>query len=189
PYLTWLADSDPRLSSNHILPGGKQMITVRNPGAQLSVSQGSLNYGIYQLHTPVLLITGISDSRHINYYLKGYNHLSGPLQMELDHLHLALDKEKEIDLEQERPAEKLLRLVETNVDYQVKKAIECFHERISDGRLVVIGSVFDTTNLYKKGKNRIIIININGEQGKKLRELRLIRQLEPELRQYVIRQN
>lgn len=185
PYLTWLADSDPRLSSAFILPGGLRMITIRNPGGQIAVSPGSLNYGIYQVHTPVLLITGVSDSHHVRYYLKGYQNLSSSLQMDLNHLHPALAKEAQIDLEQEKPAEKLLRLVETNVDYQVRKAAANYQERIRDGRLVVIGSVFDTTNHYGKGRNKLIITNVNGKKGKKLLETRLIRQLKPGLRRYV----
>lgn len=185
PYLTWLADSAPELSSNFILPRGQRMITVRNPGGQLAVSPGSLNYGIYQLHTPVLLITGVADSRHIKSYLQGYHDLDKFLRLDLDHLHPALAKEAGINLEQESPAEKLLRLVETNVDYQVEQAIRHYRERIKDGRLMVVGSVFDTTNHYKKGKNKLILTNINNKKGEKMHDLRLIRQLKPELRQYI----
>ncbi|MFP3984298.1 MAG: carbonic anhydrase [Desulfurivibrionaceae bacterium] len=185
PYLTWLADSEPRLSSSFILPDGRQMITVRNPGGQLAISLGSLNYGICELHTPVLLITGVADSRHVNSYLQGYHDLDRFLRLDLDHLHPALNREAEINLEQESPAEKLLRLVETNVDYQVEQAIRYYRERIEDGRLVVIGSVFDTANHYKKGKNKLIITNINSKKGEEMWDLRLIRQLKPELRQYI----
>ncbi len=185
PYLTWLADSDPRLSSSDVLPGGKRMIAVRNPGGQLAVSPGSLNYGIHLLHTPVLLISGVSDSRHIKFYLQGYGDLDPFLRLDLDHLHPALAGEAGITLDQENPEEKLLRLVEANVDYQVEQALNNYRERVREGRLVVIGSVFDTTNHYGRGDNKLIITNVNGSKGEKLEEMRLVRQLAPDLRIYV----
>ena len=61
--------------------------------------------------------------------------------------------------------EEFLATVEQNIDEQVGMAVKRYNERIRNGRLWVLGSVYDTKNIYGRGHGRQIIININGETG------------------------
>ncbi len=191
PYITWLADSDPRVEPRFILPADSGLIySVRNLANQLVISKGSIDYGVSFLHTPVLLITGNTDSEALTILLTDHEDLPPAIQADLDHLFLparevAHGKKKE-KLTQ---AQQVQSLVEKNVDHQVEKAMDLYHDRIRGGRLVVIGAVLDIANHYGKGKNRLLIININGERrDKALQQLPVTNNLRPGLKKFLGRQ-
>lgn len=188
PYITWLADSDARVESRFILPADSGMIySVRNLANQLVISQGSIDYGVYYLHTPVLLITGNTDSEALSILLTDHNPLPAAIQADLDHLFLPVTeaardpKNKKLSM-----AQKVQDLVEKNIDHQVAEALELYQDRIREGRLVIIGAVLDIANQYDLGKNRLLIININGEKSAKaLRRMSLTNNLRPELKKFL----
>lgn len=185
PHITWLADSDTRVEPHFILatPHG-QIHSVRNLANQMVTSQGAIDYGILSLHSPILLITGNTDSEAITLFLSGYENLPPATRADLDHLVLpareAVDKKEKEKLSL---AEQVQMVVENNIDHQVDTAMERYQERIRDGRLVVMGAVLDLTNHYGKGVNRLLIININGERRDHfLQRLPLTNNLRPELK-------
>lgn len=160
PHLTWLADCDARVQATLFYPEPIDTIyTVRNPGNQLSLSAGAVDYGVNELLTPVLLITGNTNSDSLRLFVKGYDHLGVDLRRDLDNLRLSLG---ELAGHGSGPKAELF-LVEKNVDFQVATALKRYGERVESGRLVVIGAVIDLNNQYRLGLNRLLIININGE--------------------------
>jgi len=181
PHITWLADADARVQPEFIIaPPGQKIYTVRNLANQLDTSLGAIDYGVLYLHSPILLITGNTDSEAIRLFDGGYADLEQTIRRELDHLNLPLGYPAKNSKKQDREHE--LRLVEKNVDYQVQQAMERYRERISNSRLVVVGSVLDIANYYGKGANQLIIININGEtDGEKLKKNDLLRMVDPKL--------
>ena len=198
PHLTWLADADARVRPQLVVAApGQEVYTVRNLGNQMELSQGAIDYGVRHLRTPVLLITGNSDSLAIRLFSDGYQDVEPAIRKELDHLHLPLTtvakpktiprktgkKEKQVKKKEEiDPAEQQLRYVEANVDYQVEQAMKRYQDRIREGRLVVVGSVLDLANAYGRGAGRLIIINVNNERGDtKLKKLRMMVRLEETL--------
>ena len=185
PYITWLADSDARVEPRFILPTDSGLIySVRNLANQLVTSQGAVDYGVRYLHTPVLLITGNTDSEALSILLTDHEALPTAIQADLDHLYLPVHKISADKKKQKLPlAQKNHALVEKNVDHQVSKAVERYQKRIRAGRLVVIGAVLDIANQYGKGKNRLLIININGEtRDKSLRRMHITNNLRPGLK-------
>jgi carbonic anhydrase len=191
PYLTWLADPDPRIYSELIISSrSKGLYEVRNLANQLSTSIAAVDYGVRYLHSPILLITGNTDSEAIRLFQDGYGNVEESIRLELDHLHLPLAKEKITTRENETKQDKEVRLVETNVDFQTDLATRRYSDRIKAGRLVVVGSVLDLNNHYGMGSNKLIIINVNGEKdAKKLRKLRVFSQLDAQMRKQVGRKN
>lgn len=160
PHMTWLADCDARVQTTLFYPEPVDAIySVRNPGNQFSLSAGAIDYGVNELLTPVLLITGNTNNDSIRLYAKGYSHLGSDLRHDLDGLRTSLGDQASIGTGPH--AETLL--VEKNVDFQVATATKRYAERIESGRVVVIGAVIDLNNQYGFGINRLIIININGE--------------------------
>ncbi|MEN8258801.1 MAG: carbonic anhydrase [Thermodesulfobacteriota bacterium] len=191
PYITWLADSDARVEPRFILPADSGLIySVRNLANQLVVSQGAVDYGVRYLHTPVLLITGNTDSEALGILLTDHETLPTAIQTDLDHLFLPVKESAQDKKKGKLPlAKKVQILVEKNVDHQVEKALDLYVDRIRGGRLVVIGAVLDISNQYGNGKNRLLVININGEKRQKaLRRLPLTNNLSPGLKKFLGRQ-
>ncbi|MEW6521187.1 MAG: carbonic anhydrase [Thermodesulfobacteriota bacterium] len=181
PYITWLADADARVQPEFILSqAAGKIYTVRNLANQLDTSLGPVDYGVLYLHSPVLLITGNTDSEAIRLFTGGYGDLDQTIRRDLDHLNLPLGYPGNDTKKEEKIKE--LRLIEKNVDYQVRQAMERYRDRINRSRLVVVGSVLDIANYYGRGANQLIIININGEtDGETIRKMQLLRAVDPKL--------
>ena len=181
PHITWLADADARVQPEFIIsPPVQKIYTVRNLANQLDTSLGAIDYGVLYLHSPILLITGNTDSEAIRLFDGGYADLEQTIRRELDHLNVPLGYPSKNNQNKDREHE--LRMVEKNVDYQVQQAMERYRERISNSRLVVVGSVLDIANDYGKGANQLIIININGEtDGGRIKKMQLLRILDSKL--------
>ncbi len=178
PYITWLTDSDSRIALDMVLGKKGKSYSIRNLGNQLELATGAIDFGIRHMLTPVLLITANSDNKAIKYFMEGYGHLSPAIRRDLDHLHLALAKDNKKDAFKER----LITNIEANVDYQVDLAMARYQDRVHSGRLIVIGSILDITNDYKRDAGRLIIININGVRDqKKLRTMQVVKSIKPEL--------
>lgn len=187
PYITWLADADARVESRFILPADSGLLySVRNLANQLVLAQGSIDYGVRHLHTPVLLITGNTDSDAVGLLLADHEALPAAIQADLDHLLVPLSSAAQRPSQKPLTPDQKVRLaVESNIDYQVERAMARYQDRIRDDRLVVIGAVLDIANHYGKGINRLLIININGERdAHTLRRLPLTDNLRPELKRF-----
>ncbi|NOX26407.1 MAG: carbonic anhydrase [Deltaproteobacteria bacterium] len=179
PYLTWLTDPDPRITSNLLLNKGGKVYAVRNFGNQLTLAIGAIDYGVRYLLTPVLMITANSDNQAVRFFMNGYQKLSPAIRRDLDHLYLALVH----DNKKLAPKIRLRKNIEANVDYQVALALSRYHDRVQSGRLVVVGSVLDFDNTYGHGTGRLVIININGEQDSaRLKNMSMLRYIKPALR-------
>ncbi len=189
PVLCWLTDPDPRINRSLIAKATTPVYTIRNLGNQLITSTSVLDYGINHLHTPLLLITGNTDSSTIRLFNRNSTSLETSIRASLDHLHQPLTQAAAITLPQESPDEKELRLVEKNVDYQVTEALKRYRARVRKGRLMVVGGVIDLSNQYNRGEKQLTIININGiTADKNLKKMDMVRQLPPNLTRHIGRQ-
>ena len=137
-----------------------KVFAIRIIGNQFIVGEGSVDYGVHHLHTPILLMFGHVHCGAIKAAMSNYINESTFIISELDHLHvpLLLDDHKG-DFES-----RWLKNVERNVDYQVQLALQAYSEPIRKGELTVIGAVDDFINAYGKGVGRIVITNVNGEK-------------------------
>ena len=156
---------------------------IQNIGNQLPLACGSVDYGVYHLKTPLLLVLGHTRCGAIKAAMSDYRDLSWEIIRELNGLHLPLLKNAgEADSEHA-----WLRNVESNVDYQVDLALRRYGEDVKAGRLVVAGCVYDFADLYGRGRGRILLINVNGvTDAAKLADSPLLAQLEPKLKTIAI---
>jgi len=55
---------------------------------------------------------------------------------------------------------------EINVDYQINRLLDDYqiNEKVHDGKLTLIGMMFDVHNVYNKGYGRVHLVNINGDR-------------------------
>jgi len=167
PRATVVACSDSRVQTNvfHKSPVN-DLFFVRNIGNQILSTQGSVEYGVRHLHTPVLLIIGHSQCGAILAALGDYSGESPAIVRELDYLHLKKSKD-------------LNAGVIENVNNQVNFALKEFKNEIDKNEMVVIGAIYDFRDDFGHGHGRLILMNINGEKSpEKIKKHKYIQGIE-----------
>ncbi|MCP4266293.1 MAG: carbonic anhydrase [Candidatus Brocadiaceae bacterium] len=61
----------------------------------------------------------------------------------------------------------LAYLSQTNVDYQVEKALEYYGDRVKENKLAIVGGIYDFVGAYSNKRGRVVVTNINGIYEKK----------------------
>lgn len=157
PIVTLLACSDSRVQTAAIFPDAiNKIFTIENIGNQLSNAEGSVDYGIYHLKTPVLLITGHSDCGAIKAFSAGYQKEPDSIRGELDSLKPAFPENNDQAEIPER--------IKENIHYQVNTAKLKYEDLIRQGELAVVGAYYDFANDLGEGHGKLVILNINGER-------------------------
>jgi len=179
PWLTWLTDPAPAIRRELVMAGNRQVCVIRNLGAQLEANPAAVDYGVRELLTPVLMITLDSDNAAVKRFLAGIADAGIAVRRELSPLHPALAG---MGGKGATTAKGVRAAVEKVVDYQVGLAVKRYRDRVRAGRLVVVGTVLDLANSYRRGRGRLIIINVNGEtEPARLRVNPALKTISPKL--------
>jgi len=151
PRATVVACSDSRVHTHALdaTPDG-DLFVIRNIGNQIATSEGSVEYGVHHLHTPLLLIVGHVACGAIKAASGDYGKESPSIQRELDTLQIT-------------KGDPGLNSIRQNVNNQVRQAMGKFESEVMGGRLTVVGAVYDFRNEMKQGQGKLNIINVNGE--------------------------
>ena len=151
PRATVITCSDSRVHTHALdaTPDG-DLFMVRNIGNQLSTAEGSVEYGVHHLHTPLLLIVGHSACGAIKAAAGDYSQESAPIRRELDTLQVP-------------KGDPGMNSIKLNVNYQVGAARAKFEREVIEGQLTVVGAIYDFTNEMRQGQGKLNIINVNGE--------------------------
>lgn len=151
PSTTSVLCSDSRVDTEaiHDSPVGN-MFVIRNIGNQVETAYGSVEYGVYHLHTHILLIVGHSRCGAIKAALTDYSGESDRIRSELDNL--VVDKHQSLNYN-----------IIHNINNQVTNAMNDFKDKVKSGDVVVIGMVYDLHNDYNMGNGQLLIVNINNE--------------------------
>ena len=162
PFITLLTCSDSRVQTNAILPDSiNKIFTIENIGNQILSSEGSVDYGILHLKTPVFLILGHSDCGAVKAFMDGYENEPKSIKHELNFLKYAnLNLDKNSDAFEERLVQNSLK----NIDYQVSIALDKYSEKIKNEELVVIGAFYDFYNELNKGFGKLSVLSVNGKK-------------------------
>jgi carbonic anhydrase len=134
---------------------------VRNIGNQVENSAGSLEYGVEQLNTPLLLVLGHTGCGAVKASMQGIGKLAPAIQAELKGLHAPKKDPKKGE------GDAWTWGVIANVHDQVAAALARFGKRVHSGRLTVVGAVLDLRNDIGLGAGRIVIVDVNGNQDQK----------------------
>lgn len=159
PKVTLLTCSDSRVQT-HLFGGNPDnyFFVVRDIGNQMQTAQGSVDYGIQHLNTPVLLVLGHTGCGAVKAAMGDYHQEDADIVHELDPLLPALETSEEGEFDS-----RWAKNIQSNVDFQVRQALATYRSRIQDGSLTVVGAVYDFQNLYGKGPGTMVIVNVNGE--------------------------
>lgn len=157
PRATVVSCADARVQMQALdrTPDG-DLYLVRNIGNQIGTAEGSVEYGVRHLHTPLLIIVGHVACDAIKAAQGDYRKASAAIKRELATLKLPL-REPEHD-----ENEAWQRGVEANVDHQVSYALKKFAPEVKAGKLTVIGAIYDFQNAMQQGQGRLVITNVNG---------------------------
>lgn len=151
PRATVVTCADSRVHENdfHLSPDN-DLFMVRNIGNQMATAEGSVEYGVRHLHTPLLLIIGHAACGAIKAASGDYSGIEPPIRKELDTIQIP----KGIDVTDG---------VLLNVNRQVDAAMQKFTPEIGAGKLAVIGAFYDFRNDLKAGYGKLLVTNVNGE--------------------------
>ncbi|MFZ5890955.1 MAG: carbonic anhydrase [Myxococcota bacterium] len=130
---------------------------VRNIGNQIENGLGSIEYGVAHLETPVLMILGHTGCGAVKAAMGDISSQSEPVRRELEKLHVS--KPKAGDPKSDAAWSEA---VVENVRAQVAHALTHFGARVSEGKLTVVGAVYDFRNDLGKGSGKITIVDVNG---------------------------
>jgi len=130
--------------------------TVRNFGNQLAGDEGSIEYGVEHLNTPLLLIIGHTGCEAVKAATGDTSKLSKPLQAQLKTLQIPRPTQGKN--ENQAWAEGVV----ANVHNQVGLALKRYGKRVQSGSLTVVGAVFDFRNDLGQGPGKLIIVDVNG---------------------------
>ena len=128
----------------------KQVLLVPSYGNQLAGAGGGVEYGVRQLHTPLLVFVSQADCEAVKLAASDYSQQSEAQQQAL----AAINIPKDIDATNGA----LL-----NINNQVEAAIMAFSGEVEAGRLAVVGAFYDAGNDLKQGRGKLVITNLNGE--------------------------
>jgi SulP family sulfate permease len=158
PYITLVTCADSRVPLNAFMPDtSNKVFSIQNIGNQILSTEGSVDYGIYHLKTPLLFFLGHSDCGAIKAYLKGFDSEAQSIRHELDFLRPTI-----IEYSAGRDFEKLhTHIIEKNLDYQVNIACKKYKDLIQSGQLTVMAGFYDFKGEFGKGMGDIVIVNVN----------------------------
>jgi len=129
---------------------------IKNVGNQIANAEGSVEYGVDHLNTPVLFVIGHTGCGAVKAAMEGeLSKLSPALRAELEHLKLPEPASKD---ENQAWAD----AVKANVRAQVRRAVGHFGNRVQQGRLTVVGAVYDFRNDLGQGAGKLTIVDVNG---------------------------
>ncbi len=158
PYITLVTCADSSVPLNSLMPDtSNKVFSIQNIGNQILSTEGSVDYGIYHLKTPLLFFLGHSDCGAIKSYLKGFENESYGIKHELDFLQPIITGIKEIkDINHLHS-----HVIEKNLDYQVNIASKKYKDLINSGKLTIMAGFYDFRGEYGKGMGNIVIVNVN----------------------------
>jgi carbonic anhydrase len=157
PRATVVACSDSRVHTTafDVTPENDDFM-IRNIGNQVKNGEGSVEYGVEHLETPVLLIIGHTGCGAVRAALGDTSKLSGPIRKELDHLVVPKPKAGVA------PEVAWKDAVIANVHNQVSFALTRFGSRVREGKLTVVGAVYDFRDDLGAGAGKLSIVDVNG---------------------------
>jgi len=129
---------------------------IRNIGNQVENAEGSIEYGIEHLRTPLLLVIGHTGCGAVKAAMGDTSKLSAPIQAELGHIHVPKPSAGK------SPEAAWAEAVVVNVNNQVETALKQFGKQIQAGELTVVGAVYDFRNDLMQGAGKLTIVNVNG---------------------------
>jgi carbonic anhydrase len=157
PRATVLTCADSRVHSQawDLTPENDDF-TIRDIGNQVQNVEGSVEYGVEHLHTPLLLVVGHTGCGAVKAAMGDLSKLSEPIRKELEHLQVPpADPNK-------APEAAWAEAVVANVNNQVAFSLKRFNHEVRQSKLTIVGAVYDFRNDLGQGAGKLVVVNVNG---------------------------
>lgn len=167
PLVTLLTCSDSRMPVEIFGESFNHIFAVENIGNQFRTAGGSVLYGLFHLHTPLMVIAGHTDCGAIK--AAESNFLAEPLAVrnELSVVKDSLDKIVHLSgiTLSDNPELRYTELSELNVDMQINFLLDDEHvfTLVEENKLLILGVMVDLHNIHGQGYGRVYTINVSGE--------------------------
>jgi carbonic anhydrase len=130
--------------------------TIRDIGNQVLNVEGSVEYGVEHLHTPLLMVVGHTGCGAVKAAMGDVSKLSEPIRKELEHLKVPPSDPSKA------PEAAWAEAVVANVNNQVAFSLKRFNHEVRAGKLTVVGAVYDFRNDLGLGAGKLVVVNVNG---------------------------
>lgn len=151
PRMTVLSCCDSRVQLNAFHPSPENdVFVIRNIGNQLVTAEGSVEYSVRHLKTPLFLILGHVRCGALRAAMGDFSSEPPAVRRELETIRV-------------RTSGDWLANVRSNVNDQVDAALKKFAPEVEEGTLIVLGAVYDFANDLGLGYGRLVLTNIQGE--------------------------
>jgi len=127
-----------------------ELFVARDIGNTYTDSEGAVDYAVRHLHVPLLLIMGHTGCGAAKAAAGDSSEETPAIKARLSNLKLCGDEGRD---------------PQANVDEQVRLAMVRYSDWVSDGRLTVIGGVFDLIGAYGGLAGKIYITNVNNSNN------------------------
>ncbi|MGM0418594.1 MAG: carbonic anhydrase [Thermodesulfobacteriota bacterium] len=189
PQITLVTCSDSRISATGAFAEStiNHVFSIRNVGNQIKTSEGSVDYGILKLRTPVLIILGHTCCSAVRMSLSDFSGETLGVCRELGFLREGLQTMHRSYKTDEDPAA-YERYTEINVDYQVRYAVERYRDLVNSGDLTVMGMMVDINQSFKGATCEEYITNINGTNDiNQMKKMEVLSEIENDLLEEVVK--
>jgi len=157
PKITLVTCSDSRIGTEFFKINPLDTVfVIRNIGNTILANEGSVEYGVEHLETPILLILGHTNCGAVKAWLKEYHNSSSAIKRELSYLAPAL---WEVDKSQDFQKQ-WLDWVKKNLDLQLEIAYDKFKERVEKWKLIIVGAILDLDNSLEEWYGKLHIHKI-----------------------------
>lgn len=123
------------------------VFAIRNIGNQIATCEGSVDFGVRVLKTPILFIIGHSGCGAVEAVLNNVTDVPEAVSKELNTISLSKGNMHDAIVE--------------NIKNQVDFAMQKYHDLITEDKLTVVGAVYDFKNDFGFGKGKIVFTHIN----------------------------
>lgn len=189
PKITLVACSDSRIAATGVFARNtiNHVFSIRNIGNQIRTAEGSVDYGVLKLKTPILIILGHTCCSAVKMGLADFSDETPGICRELNLLKEGIEEmEKNCDPEEKpKPYE---RYAQINVDYQVRYAVERYKDLVDSGALTIIGMIVDLNQFYMGATCEEYIININGTNDvEEMKKMKVLSEIDNDLLNEVVK--
>jgi carbonic anhydrase len=166
PIITLLTCSDSRMPVDIFGSLFNRIFCVENIGNQVKSSEGSILYGLFHLHTPLMIIAGHTDCGAINAAGSNFAHEPEAIINELSVVRNSLEQARQTScFKVEDSPLGASQLAELNVDMQINflLANNKIAQLVQENHLTILGVLADLHNIHGNGYGKIYTLNVNGE--------------------------
>jgi carbonic anhydrase len=188
PSTTLVMCSDSRVTQNIFTVNPmNNFFMIENIGNQIKTAEGSVDYGVLHLKTPLLIILGHTGCGAIKASLGDVSKETPGIIKEVTQLKQCCCGSRP-EFKDEKELKKQAKYAQHNVDCQVSYAVSKYKALVESGKLTVAGAMYDFHDIYSEKRGHVFIVNINGTDNvKKIKKMDVLKDISDDVKEIKVR--